>query len=367
MKKNTNGKGISIHWKYTIGEVHDTFIEENDPSFWEDYQSCGFGEFLVNFKWVESITKAENCNEVLESFDLSYLSDFIEIDYEKNRKLSSTIFYESIRKLVHIIYNKVKYFVRSEKRPSPWFEQLFFETFNVSSFYSSLEIYTSFLKRAFDEIQEILNTNISGNNANDIITKLGNLIDEYANDKKSLFPRYVFSNSYGGCVAAYIFDVPQLINEKSWIGYLAFSGYNDIQDDKLAKMVKPSSPNVQRDFINKLYEISSKLNFKLVTTNFNIEKHSLEAYTHHIKVSTTLEIELNKGKSRKDFGKDFACCERKIFTEFYTAPDIEASTIGGYYVGRLYVKFNPCDLCSLGILYEHQLSHIFTLMPSLSQ
>ena len=299
--------------------------------------------------------------------------DFLGLSYEDSKNYSPVIFYEALAKLAFVIYNQAAYcirYIRDSKHISSNRFEIVYSFICDCLDYSKDKalppdpnICMKFLFSGLGEINKISNQN-NTYNQQEIINWLVEIIRRYSANSK-LIPRYQFErkDKDSGCVAAYLFCCSQLDANKTLKGYLAFSGYNDCENESLYKTIKSNSKNYAfpTEFIAKLHEIAMQLQLKLITTNESVcicEKNTL----NQIQIHTMLGREVSAGKNVSDFGNTFSCCERKIFTEFYKTDMTHPAPKFGYYKGTLHVKFPPCELCDLSILYEWNQNHKFDVI-----
>jgi hypothetical protein len=369
----------SFEWNFLFHGKNYTFKEQFTGKFWDSSQYHGFGEILANLMWINSIANPED-NQFKKNDDFSPILklNFLGISYENNNHNFSVIFYEALAKLAFVIYNQAAYciqYIRDAKyRSSNKFEAI--SSFVCKSLdyskentdYHDPDIYMKFLFSGLGEIQKLFNKN-NNFNSQEIINSLADIIRRYSTNSK-LIPRYQFerNDKDSGCVAAYLFSQPQSNENQTLKGYLAFSGYNDCEDKSLFKAIKSNSKNYAfpTEFIEKLHEIAAQLQLKLVTTNESICL-CVENTSGQIQINTTLGMEICLGKNNSDFKNAFACCERKIFTEFYENDITPPAPKFGYYAGTLHVKFPPCELCKLSIQHEHSKSHNFDVICYIQQ
>lgn len=362
-------------WKFSFDGQEDCFNEEFTGKFWNGSQYYGFGEVLANLMWVKSAMSHEE--SAIESIDLSSLKNFIGYDCEYGRMPYHTIFYTALAELAYVIYNQTAYCIQcirdNKHRDSKKFKELYSlickrigqaeDDINEHAPNRCMEYMFSKL----DKLNDLMNYSFqSRENQYEIIHSLVEMIDEcFDDDSKTaeLLSCYQFESGKNRCVAAYIFKEQQKCHDCILKGYIAFSGYIDCEDKSLLKKIKASSKKYTfpTKFILKLHKIADQLQLKLITTNESIcicEENSL----NQIQIHTTLGQELNAGKRASNFGKSFACSERKIFTEFYANDTTPPAPKFGYYKGTLHVKFQPCNLCDLSIQYEQKQSHRFDII-----
>lgn len=397
----------TFEWSLFLHGKNYTFKEQFTGKFWDGSRYFGFGEMFANLMWINSIANSKDeqfainddfsrilelnllgtpsknkKNRQFKKNDIfSQESDSSQNSYTHKREDYSAIFYEVLAKLTFIVYNQAAYciqYIRDAKYRSPKkFEEI--SSFICESLKYSKEntnthdpnMYMNFLFSSLNEIEKLFNTlnrdNIS--NSQEVIYSLADIIKRYSANSK-LIPRYQFerNDTNSGCVAAYLFSSPQSNEDKTLKGYLAFSGYNDCEDKSLFKAINGNSKDLSfpAEFIEKLHEIAEGLELKLITTNENI-CHCVKTSFKQIQPHTTLGIEVSAGQNRSTFGKKFACCERKIFTEFYKNDIAPPTSKSGYYEGTLHVKFPPCELCDLSIQYEHSQSHKFDVIWYIQQ
>ena len=358
-----------FEWGFSFGGKNDTFRERFTGNFWDASQYYGFGEVLANLMWVKSITQSQE--RTIEKIDFSPLKNFVDFTYEDKTLDTLTVFYEALAKLAFVIYNQTRYFIQCIRDAKHRDLNKFYIVYSFMCDclgyreYKTLNpdpnICMQFMFAGLSEIENLLTPN---NNHQEFINSLAEIINRYSANSK-LIPRYQFKrkDNDSGCVAAYLFCCSQLDEDKTLKGYLAFSGYNDCENESFYKAIKSNSKNYAfpKEFIEKLHEIAMQLQLKLITTNESVcicEKNTL----NQIQINTMLGREVGAGKNVSDFGNTFSCCERKIFTEFYKTDMTPPSPKFGYYKGTLHVKFLPCELCNLSIKYEQQQDHKFNVI-----
>ncbi|MBQ4107951.1 MAG: hypothetical protein IJC80_00975 [Clostridia bacterium] len=307
---------MKIKWEIDLIEQE---YEENLENIKLKDCDYGFGGFLSDFLLVHSIIINRN------SFNTNNKAEEIR-SYQE--------FYGKISKVCYLLYVSSYYCIRQSKG------HIYKKNEKEINKHSIDEIIAD-----FKTVNKLLNDSILSINHSKI-SELNKLLEHYSN-MSSLINDY--KNKEKRCVAAYLFFKKQNDIE----GYIAFSGFVDC----CKSVLKSIDPKVKEktNFIKYLNEIAKALSLKLITTNLEIKKYSVDySKTTRVRVNTRLLDEVGK-KAPNELKKEYSCCERKIFTEFETS----------FYDGTLYVKFPPCEKCQLGILYEHQEKHYFEVVPNL--
>ena len=364
-----------FEWEFSFDGKIDTFKEQFTGKFWDSSLYYGFGEILANLMWVQSITQSQERN--IKTMDFSPLKNFVLFADDGKELDSATVVYEALAKLAFVIYNQTAYCIKcirdNKYRNSKIFKKLY--SFmcmctghvenNANNF--NPNICMEYMFDALKKLNRLINCEFLAYNHGEIITNLINIINEYSNDDSKtaeLMSCYQFEYSQRRCVAAYIFFNPQIYNNNIIKGYIAFSGYNDCESIELYESINKDKNEISFpfEFLNKIKEIARTMQMKLITTNEDIQVHKVDYSTNEICVYTTLKNEITKGNRGSELRKYFSCCERKIFTEFYNTNPTFISDKFGYYHGTLHVKFPPCELCDLSVLYEWKQNHKFDVI-----
>lgn len=326
-----------------------------------------FGETYVDCLWARSLfypPKLSPCEENNEA--VLNIFKFLTFEYQKNKDRVTDVFYEALKRLAESIYDNAYYCLMHHKtRPSEVaqelyksicryvgaeFDNAFHPEICLQYLKASLYVVNNLCRRSYEAIDIDIIKDLSAElHAHERASRLcRDCLTDREKRKKEDNPR---------CVAVYAFN-EVFDTEPKTKGYLVFSGFLDCEDEAIRQAFSLNDDN--NTLIEVVKNIAQRLDLTLVQPCMDIGLYGIE--NNAISRITLLGTELKKAnKSGFDkaaydkLKKDFSCCERKIFTKFFD----------GYRPGILFVKFDPCEKCQLGILYEQKEGHVFALVPKI--
>lgn len=168
----------------------------------------------------------------------------------------------------------------------------------------------------------------------DFYNQLRATLEEYNDNDHSAIQRYLQKKEKGGrCFATFIEAVDQS-------KYVAFSGFLDCEDPNILNWLSCE----RQPFVDIAKAICNINHAKLVQTNVLIKVYSGYCF-NSISIRDCLGAAMTRTrKGSEEEKKQFACAERKIFSEW---DDLTPS-------GSLYVKYPMCCLCCKGYKYQIQ-------------
>lgn len=146
---------------------------------------------------------------------------------------------------------------------------------------------------------------------------------------------------------------------KKWAGQeltIAFSGHYDCIDDKLYSFfgVLKDGNKRYRDY----QKIATAIGANLAGTIYSVSRYKFAGDKNNDAVRYDLVKDImHRGKFNDDY---YSCCERKIFAFL--------DDNNGVYSGKLFVKYPPCQECSISILHHLTLQgNLFSMFVGLPE
>ena len=161
------------------------------------------------------------------------------------------------------------------------------------------------------------------------------LVEKIANSNIKDKQLYMLFKSKKKCIAMY-----QKTRSKDIV--IAFSGHYDTDDVAIQNFfgVKPS--NVQ---LKKYEQIAENINATLATTISGVSRYGLVKGKEKVVVRFEPLHQKLKFLQNPDSVDYYSCCERKIFARLENDQEC-------VYSGKLFVKYAPCEECTMSILYH---------------
>lgn len=306
-------------WRYKINEqrVVSQTITEGGVSFGSIIANYFFAYYMSNLN--DPGFKLLNSNEQVIAFSKKFTEAMVEAGYivhaqEVNNGL---MFIDYIGFLAYVYYRDEVNNLKNNNRNC---ERAFI--------YDEKSV-LSYLNTIFVNLYEINQEKLDN-----IINSINEILKKYKNFSKL---HYYIDEDKNGCFALFI--------KQNGNKYIAFSGFFDIINDKslIYKSLGLSDDEIKTrvETAYLMEQMAFDLNCTFVSTTVNVATYTLEKYTNNIIIDKKIGDHINRNTFKKN-KQDYACCERKIFAEFYNCLPS----------GILYVKKALCGRCLMGLAYQ---------------